>query len=174
MSSYPGVEAEQTDASRVDDVPNRLCAGAIQVLLIFPKLDELPARQVTFKGSPTHKVVLVPIPLMYPWASGCVWTTKKYNLFHLLLTILKMISTKMHSTILCIHSWRKLMCVKWFEFFTKSQIHIQFLIMNCWWILDTAVSPCFGKVCTYVEQQWQTFLVRWTEASDAAHRDHCL
>lgn len=66
MCSYPGVEAEQTDASRVDDVPNRVCAGAVQVLLKLPKLNELPARQVRFKGSPTHKVVLAPIPLMYP------------------------------------------------------------------------------------------------------------
>ena len=42
--SYPGVEAEQTDASRVDDVSNRVGAGAIQVLLIFSGLDELSAR----------------------------------------------------------------------------------------------------------------------------------
>lgn len=42
--SYPGVEAEQTDASGVDDVSNRVGAGAVQVLLIFPRLNELPAR----------------------------------------------------------------------------------------------------------------------------------
>lgn len=43
MRSYPAVEAEQTDASGVDDVSDRFGAGAVQVLLELPKLDELPA-----------------------------------------------------------------------------------------------------------------------------------
>lgn len=76
MFSYPGVEAKQTDASRVDDVSNGVGAGAVQVLLKFSELDELPARQVVFKGAPTHKVVLVTIPLVYPGGSGCVCTRK--------------------------------------------------------------------------------------------------
>lgn len=41
---YPGVQAEQTDASGVDDVSDRVGAGAVQVLLVFARLDELPAR----------------------------------------------------------------------------------------------------------------------------------
>lgn len=75
--SYPGVEAKQTDASRVDDISNRVGAGAVQVLLKFSELDELSARQVVFKRSPTHKVVLVSVPLMYPCRSGCVCGQKR-------------------------------------------------------------------------------------------------
>lgn len=75
--SYPGVEAKQTDASRVDGVSNGVGAGAVQVLLKFPELDELPARQVALEGAPTHKVVLVAVPLVYPGGSGCVCTRQK-------------------------------------------------------------------------------------------------
>ena len=69
---HPGVEAEQTDASGVDDVSDRVGAGAIQVLLVFPRLDELSSRQVGLEGGSTHKMVLAPVPLVYPRAPGCV------------------------------------------------------------------------------------------------------
>lgn len=39
-------------------------------------------------------------------------------------------------------------------------------------ILDITVQPLC--MCTYVEQQWQIFLVEQTGASDAAHRVRCL
>lgn len=42
--SHPGVEAEQTDTARVDHMSNWVGAGAVKVLLIFPGLNELPAR----------------------------------------------------------------------------------------------------------------------------------
>lgn len=75
-SSYPGVEAEQTDASRVHDISYGVAAGAVQVLLKFSELDELSARQVVFESGPAHKVVLVAVPLVYPCSSGriCVET----------------------------------------------------------------------------------------------------
>lgn len=75
--SYPGVEAQQTDASRVNNISDRVGAGAVQVLLKFSKLDELSARQVVFESCPTHKVVLIAIPLMYPRRSGRVCARNK-------------------------------------------------------------------------------------------------
>lgn len=81
--SYPGVEAKQADASRVDHISNGVGAGAVQVLLEFSELDELPARQVVFKGAPAHKVVLTAVPLVYPRRSGCVCSGKKGTVPHL-------------------------------------------------------------------------------------------
>lgn len=82
-TSYPCVQAEQTDASCIDDVSDRVGAGPVQILLIFPRLDELPCGQVGFKGRPTHEMVLAPVSFMYPWASGCVCAVKQtgYVLF---------------------------------------------------------------------------------------------
>lgn len=66
------MEAEQTDAARVDDVSDRVGAGAVQVLPEFARFDELPARQVGFEGVPAYEVVLPAVPLVYPGAPGRV------------------------------------------------------------------------------------------------------
>lgn len=74
---YPGVQAEQADASRVDHVSHRVRAGSVQVLLVLPGLDELPRGQVGLKALTTHKVVLAAISLVYPRASGRVYMTEE-------------------------------------------------------------------------------------------------
>ena len=71
--SYLSVQAQQTDPAWVDDLSNRVTAGAVQVPVVLPRLDELPCCVVRLKRQPVHKVVLPPILLMYPWASRCIW-----------------------------------------------------------------------------------------------------
>lgn len=71
-STHLSVHTQEADFARVDNLSDRVRAGAIEVLLKLSRLDELACRRVHLKGLTGNKVVVAATHLIIATVSRSV------------------------------------------------------------------------------------------------------